>query len=179
MDLSDFTFSPLADEDVLESFDCGDGDINDFLVNDSKNYQKEKITNTYLFKDRDVIAAFFSISNDCLNDLGFGNNAWNRFHRKTRLPNAKRIRQYPAVKITRLGVHLAYQGHGLSHQLLDFIKAWTFIEHKPACRLLLLDAYNQEKPLSVYMKNDFTFLLTNDKDDKSRIMYFDLMRLEQ
>lgn len=101
-----------------------------------------------------------------------------KLHRKIKLPNEKRIRQYPAVKIARLGIDKKYKGNGLSHQLLDFIKGWTFIEHKPACRLLILDAYNKPVQLSTYQKNDFTFLLDSDKEEKHRFMYFDLMRLE-
>ena len=178
MDLSDFAFYLLNEDEILDSFDCNDDEINEFLLEDSKNFQNEKITNTYLFKEGNEIVAFFSISNDCLNDLGYENSIWNKLHRKIKLPNEKRIRQYPAVKITRLGIDKKYQKNGLSHQLLDFIKGWTFIEHKPACRLLILDAYNQPKQIAMYQKNDFIFLLESDKDEKHRFMYFDLMRLE-
>lgn len=178
MELSDFYFSALNEKDDLGAFDCGDKEINEFLIEDSKNFQEEKITNTFLFKEGNVIVAFFSISNDCLNDLGYENSIWNKLHRKINLPNEKRIRQYPAVKITRLGIDKNFQGKGISHQLLDFIKGWTFIEHKPACRLLILDAYNQPKQIAMYQKNDFIFLLQSDENHKQRFMYFDLMRLE-
>lgn len=179
MELSDFYFSSLKDEDNLSSFDCDDEKINEFFKEDSKNFQKEKITNTYLFKNsQDKIVAFFSISNDCLNDLGYENKVWNKLHRKIKLPNDKRIRQYPSVKITRLGIDKSIQGKGISHQLLDFIKFWTFTEHKPACRLLILDAYNKERQLKMYQTNDFIFLTDIDKDKEHRFMYFDLLRLE-
>lgn len=178
MELSDFSFSSLSEDDILENFDCGDEKINEFFIEDSKDFQREKITNTYLFKEGNDIVAFFSISNDCLNDLGYENSIWNKLHRKIKLPNEKRIRQYPAVKITRLGVDKRFQGTGLSHQILDFIKGWTFISHKPACRLLILDAYNHPKQISIYQKNDFNFLLASDEGEENRFMYFDLMRLD-
>ena len=178
MDLSVFSFSSLCDKDILENFDCEDKKINEFFIEDSKKFQEEKITNTYLFKEGNNIVAFFSISNDCLNDLGYKNSIWNKLHRKIKLPNEKRIRQYPAVKITRLGIDKKYQGFGLSYQLINFIKGWTFIEHKPACRLLILDAYNKHQQISMYQKNDFIFLLDSDENEEHRFMYFDLMRLE-
>ena len=178
MDLSDFAFSLLSDDEVLDNFNCEDDEINEFFLKDSKNFQNEKITNTYLFKEGNEIVAFFYISNDCLNDLGYENSIWNKLHRKIKLPNEKRIRQYPSVKITRLGIEKKYQKKGLSYQLLDFIKGWTFIEHKPACRLLILDAYNKPKQIAMYEKNDFVFLLESDKEEKHRFMYFDLLRLE-
>ena len=104
MDLTDFIFSSLNNDDILDNFDCEDNEINQFLIEDSKNFQSEKIANTYLFKENYKIVAFFSISNDCLNDLGYKNSIWNKLHRKIKLPNEKRIRQYPAVKIARLGI---------------------------------------------------------------------------
>ena len=92
MNLFDFAFSSLHNDDVLDNFDCEDNEINEFLLEDSKNFQSEKITNTYLFKENNEVAAFFSISNDCLNDLGYVNSIWNKLHRKIKLPNEKRIR---------------------------------------------------------------------------------------
>ena len=181
MGLEDFTLKKLNENIDLSSFDCGLEDINEFLREDSFNYQKQNISNTYLFVDEmNRVKCFFSISNDCLNDLGeikgFTNSIWNRFHRK-RIPNEKRIRQYPAVKIGRLGVDKSLHRSGIGSQMLDFIKGWTFVEHKPACRLLLLDAYNQEKQVNYYIRNDFRFLLDMDEKDTTRIMYFDLSSL--
>jgi hypothetical protein len=182
MELTDLYLAKLSREliEANNSFDCGDSDINDFLQQDALNFEKEKIANTYVFHDEDLnIVAFFAICNDCLNDKGaYESKTWNKLHRKIKLPNQKRIKQYPSVKIARLGIDLKHQGIGLSHQILDFIKGWTFIEFKPACRLLILDAYNKEKQLSVYLKNDFVFLHDKDINDKHRFMYFDLLRLE-
>jgi GNAT superfamily N-acetyltransferase len=181
--LSDFTFIQLDNEVVLQHFDCDDADINEFLKEDALNYQNQYIADTYLFVDNlKAIVAFFSISNDCLNDLGevkrYTKTIWNRLHRKIYIPNDKRIRQYPAIKIGRLGVSKSYQRHGLAYQLMDFIKGWSVIDHKPACRLLLLDAYNQERQVKYYQRNGFNFLLDNDANDRTRIMYFDMLRLQ-
>lgn len=179
MHLFDFHFSELTENDKFESFDCGEIEIDKFLKEDSINFQNEKMTNTFIFKNNeDKVVIYFSISNDCLNDVRYENNVWNKLHRKIKLPNEKRIRQYPSVKITQLGIDKSIQGKGLSHQLLDFIKYWTFEQHKPACRLIILDSLNKELQISTYLKNDFVFLSDLDKDSKHRFMYFDLLRLE-
>lgn len=179
MHLFDFHFSELTENDKFESFDCGEIEIDKFLKEDSINFQNEKMTNTFIFKNNeDKVVIYFSISNDCLNDVRYENNVWNKLHRKIKLPNEKRIRQYPSVKITQLGIDKSIQGKGLSHQLLDFIKYWTFEQHKPACRLIILDSLNKELQISTYLKNDFFFLSDLDKDSKHRFMYFDLLRLE-
>lgn len=93
MELSDFEFGSLNSALEIANFDCVDTDINDFLKDDAINYQHQKIANTYCFFQDNKVVAFFSISNDCLNDLGYTNTVWNKFHRKTKLPNEKRIRQ--------------------------------------------------------------------------------------
>lgn len=177
MDLLDFGFSPLLDSYDLSCFDCDDEDINEFLKEDAFNYQKEKMANTYVFHQSNKVIAFFSILNDCLYDKGFENNIWNKFHRRRNIPNNKRIKQYPAIKIGRLGVSKEYQGVGLAYELMDFIKGFSILEHKPACRLLLLDAYNKTQQLQYYERNGFVFLSDTTTEDKTRLMYYDLNQL--
>jgi GNAT superfamily N-acetyltransferase len=182
LELSDFTFVELTDEYELGNFNSGVDDITNFLFEDSKNYQRERMANTYLFvDDNHDIVAFFCISNDCLVDKGeekgFSNKIFNRFHKKIKLPNPKRIRQYPAIKVGRLGVDEKYHRTGLSYDLMDFIKGFSLKDHKPACRLLLLDALNKERQIKYYEKNGFTFLLEDDVHNENRIMYFDLLHL--
>lgn len=183
LDLDKLYFSKLSDRSLVDKFDCDLDDITSFLQDDALNYQDQKIANTYIFTDLNKnILAYFSISNDSLNDLGnekgFTSTVWNRLHRFIRLTNSKRIRQYPSIKIGRLGVHKSLHGTGLAYQLMDFIKGWVTIGHKPACRLLVLDAVNQPKQLRYYGRNKFKFLLDADHNNKTRIMYYDLLKLK-
>ena len=183
MELSDFSFLELTEDYKFGNFNCNEDDITNFLFEDAKDYQREKMANTFLFVDNNNdIAAYFCISNDCLIDRGeekgFTNTTFNRLHRKINLPNAKRIKQYPAIKVGRLGVDLKYQGTGVAYQLMDFIKGFSILDHKPACRLLLLDALNKERQIAYYQKNGFAFLLDSDTESKNRIMYFDLNKLD-
>lgn len=177
MELADLDFRELNSFIDLSSFDCNDSDLNGFLKSDSLDYQKQLISKTYLFTTTEEIVSFFSISNDNLMDKGYENSIWNKLHRKTNIPNAKRIRQYPAIKIGRLGVSSSYQKKGLGRQMLDFIKNLTLKESKSACRFILVDAYNKPEVLNFYANNDFTLLLEDDTNEKTRIMYFDLIRL--
>ena len=110
-------------------------------------------------------------------EKGYTNTTFNRLHRKIHLPNDKRIRQYPTVKVGRLGVNKKYHGTGIAYDLMLFIKGFSVADHKPACRLLLLDALNKEKQIKYYQKNGFEFLLEEDKDAENRIMYFDLIKI--
>lgn len=177
MQLSDFEFDLLSVDHDLSEFDCDDPDINEFLKEDAIHYLNERMANTYVFHYKNNVVAFFSILNDCLHDKGFENGVWNRFHRKRKIPNTKRIKQYPAIKVGRLGVTKNYHGSGLAYQLMDFIKGFSLLEHKPACRLLLLDAYNKPQQLSYYERNGFVFLNDFNVNEKTRLMYYDLIQL--
>jgi len=181
LNIQDFAFIPLSEKNDLNGFDCDDHDINEFLKNDAIHYSREKLASSYLFiNESDEVVAFFSLSNDCLKDLGdnkgYDNSIWNKLHRKTTLPNPKRIRQYPAIKIGRLGIDKKLQRTGLASQLLDFLKVWLLEGNKPAFRFLILDAYNKERQIKYYQRNGFDFLLNKDEKEVTRIMYFDMMQ---
>ena len=179
MNITDFTFKPLSTSTDLSNFDCGDLDINDFLIIDALSYQEQRMANTYLFFDDPTqqIVAYFSASSDNLKSETFENRTWNRLHRKTKIPNPKRIRNYPSVKVGRLGINSLFHKKGLGSQLLDFIKVWIFRDAQIANRFILVDAYNKASVVEFYQKNDFTLLLSDDVEDNTRLMYFDLMRL--
>lgn len=183
MGLSDFTFIPLSENINLSNFDCNDQDINGFHKDDALNYQQDNMANTYLFvSNDDDIMAYFSISTDSLNDMGedaMKNTRWNRFHRKEKISNFKRIRSYPSIKIGRLGVCKSQQKTGISYELMDFIKGYSILDIKPACRLLLIDAYNKERQINYYKKNGFEFLKDDEEDSRleKRTMFFSLSKL--
>lgn len=42
----------LAEDERIESFDCGDADVNDFVLNDAQPYRKEKLAVTYTLLDK-------------------------------------------------------------------------------------------------------------------------------
>ena len=44
-------FERLSDNHVFLPFDCGDEDINDFLLTQAVHYQKELLAVTYLLED--------------------------------------------------------------------------------------------------------------------------------
>ena len=165
-------FVRLKDDSDITSFDCGDIDLNDFIVNDARNYQTELLSVTYLFEtNKSKVAAFFSVSNDSLRDNDF--EKWNNLSRK--VSNRKRRKEYPAVKIGRLGVSVEHRGIG--SEIIFFIKNWFTTENKTGCRFVLVDAYNRPDVIQFYEKNDFQFLTDKDSEKKTRLMYFDLIRM--
>ena len=174
LELLDLEFKRLNNESSIVGFNCGDEDLNDFLHHDALPYQVELLTVTYLFSDKnDKTLAFFSVSNDALKDQDF--EKWNKISRK--VPNRKRRKDYPAVKIARLGVDTSLHGKKLGTQIMQFIKNWFAHENKTGCRFLLVDAYNKNETVGFYESNGFGLLTEKDVAKRTRLMYFDLTRM--
>lgn len=162
-----------ADEQI-RSFNCGDLDLNDFLLNEAAPFRKALLAVTYIFEEKSTkqIAAFFSLANDKVSLSDFENKTeFNRF-RKVRFVNEKRLKSYPAAKLCRLGVDESLKGCRIGTVLLDFIKSFFVIDNKTGCRFLTVDAYSDAVPF--YLKNGFVPLHEEDKNDDTRLLYFDL-----
>lgn len=145
IDKENFVISKLDESESVKAFDCGDDDLNDFIVNECMLYRKEKLAVTYVLEpeqdtNHENIAAFFSLSNDRISLADFDNKTnYNRFSK--RFNNHKRLKSYPAVKIGRLGVSQTMKGLSLGSSLLRFIKMYFLIDNKTGCRFVTVDAY--------------------------------------
>jgi len=169
----------LGENEKVESFDCGDADLNDFILNDALLYRKEKLAVTYIYvnkQDETKVAAFFCLSNDRISLKDFENKTkYNKFSR--RFNNRKRLKSYPAAKIGRLGVDVSMKGLNIGTMLLDFIKHYFVADNKTGCRFITVDAYADAVPF--YLKNGFIPLNDDDIDEPTRLLYFDLNDLDE
>ena len=174
--LSKYQLVRFSEEANLAGFDCGDEDLNDFILNDAKKYAAELLATTFLFidsKNTNKVVAFFSVANDKINYQDGQKPFWNKLAR--RIPNHKRRKSYPAVLLARLGVSSDYQGHNIGSQIIIFLKGWFTIRNKTGCRFLLVDSYNCERVINFYSQNEFQ-CLKDDEGLETRSMYYDLMR---
>ena len=190
---------------ACEEFDCGKDDLNDFFLNASAAYSRDLLGKSYCFtlsSNPAIIVCAFTLSNDSIKMSHLPNARKKRVNK-----NVARLKQknsYPAVIIGRLGVSKNFQGLNVGAELMDFIKAW-FIDsgNKTGCRFVVVDAYNEERPIRYYQKCGFDFLipdktaelkytrntaikdavdLTEPKEEDAvfldtRLMFFDLIRL--
>ena len=158
------------------TFDCGNDDLNEFFFQDSAHFDNELMAVTYVWIENSKVTGFFSVSNDTISRKVDG-TAYNRASRN--VPNTKRFKTLPAVKIGRLAVHKDWQGKGLGSFLLNYIKYWFTNDNKTGCRFIVVDAVNVAETVSFYEKNEFKFLSSKDSDEKTRLMFFDLMTIKQ
>ena len=177
MDFSKLAQIQLSSDTEIKPFRCSEEDLNSFLFEDAKYFQKELMAVTYLIEDHDLnlTVAYFSLLADKITFNPEEKSAWNRLNRN--IPNSKRRKSYPALKIGRLAVNQEYAGTGLGTFILDSIKyAFTTVK-RLGCRFITVDALNTATPF--YQKNGFKFFTESDRDDITRLMFYDLKSFEE
>lgn len=168
-----YSIRRLNKGEKIKSFNCGDTDLNDFIMHECSLYRNALLAVSYVAEtDAGKTLAYFSLANDKVSLSDFENKTeFNRF-RRPRFVNEKRLKSYPAVKICRLGTDTSTRGYCLGSELLYFIKSYFMENNKTGCRFVTVDAYAAAVPF--YLKNGFVPLTDNDKDDLTRLLYFDL-----
>lgn len=172
MDFSNLVQIQLSSKTDILPFRCTENDLNSFLFEDVRHFQKELMAVTYLIEDREkgFTVAYFSLLADKISFSPDEKTVWNKLNRN--IPNSKRRRHYPAVKIGRLAVSEQYSGTGVGTFVLDSIKyAFTHVK-RLGCRFLTVDALKAATPF--YEKNGFQFFTELDKGDATRLMFYDL-----
>ena len=100
---SKYSIRKLQNGEDTHLFDCGDEDLNDFILNEAKLYRKELLAVSYVLEqvESHLVHAYFSMANDRISLADFESKTeFNRF-RKVRFVNEKRMKSYPAVKLCR------------------------------------------------------------------------------
>jgi len=171
-----FALEPLTEQQFPLTFDCGDSDLNDFFRNDVRDHERQLFTKTYCLYGYDAemagksrIVGLISYSNDSVRIKDF------RDHEEE-IPEKKRYPNIPAVKIARLAVQQDFQHLGIGSLLLNLTKVFFVTNNRTGCRLLTLDAYNDSRVLSFYMRSGFQFIHDKDRHKRNRIMFYDLNR---
>lgn len=62
MDYSDIHILRLEEDEKVESFDCGDEDLNDFITNEAQPYRKALIATSYTMMTRMTPRGFYTLT---------------------------------------------------------------------------------------------------------------------
>lgn len=164
----------LAKDYNISSFDCGDEDLNAFLDEDAIPFQEKRIATTYVVNIDGKISAYFSLLNDKISRTDVSKSAWRKL--KKLFAHSKHRSNYPAIKIGRFAVSKEFASQGLGSAIMDAIKQSTNKNSKySAFRFLTVDAYLSAIPF--YIKNGFVEMLSEQENNTTRTMYFDMLNL--
>lgn len=176
MDISELSLFKVDKETTFKPFDCGDTDLNDFLIEKSIFYKSEFLSTTYVLEDSERTVAFFSIFNDSLHaeEGDFASkSAFQRFLKELVSHPKRHHKSFPAIKVGRLAVCKDAQGKGIGKMIMDYIIDLA-INHNEACgcKLITVDAY--ASALEFYTNLKFDYLTPKDSDSDTRQMFLDL-----
>ena len=166
----------LTQDYIITTFDCGDDDLNAFLVEDAKGAIEKRVAKTLIIEDESRIVAYCSLLNDRISRQDVTNSHWKKI--RERFPTSKQFRSYPCVKIGRLAVTKDYPGQHLGRQLINSIKMLlNENDSYSAFRFLTVDAYISA--VGFYESMGFVKLTRKEEDEHTRLMYFDMLELEE
>jgi len=112
---------PLTPDYPLVAFDCGDDDLNKFLLDDAKPAQELRIANTFIVEaDDGRIAAYFCLLNDKISKSEVIGSRWKKI--RSSFPRDKQFSSYPSVKIGRFAVSLDFRGENLGTDTMKKLK---------------------------------------------------------
>ncbi len=169
---------PEQHGEILSSFDCGDPDLNEYFQKDALPNKEALVGQPYYLCEataETIPVALLDLCNDSVRRKSSKQQPG-----YSDIPDVGQAKHYPflpAVKITRFGVSKHFQGMNVGSHTLNMIKKLFVTENRTGCRFLTIDAYNDEKVLRFYQKNEFQFFYDKDRDKKTRSMFYDLKRL--
>ena len=82
----------LEEEEKIESFCCGDADLDDSIVNEAPFYRDALLAVSYVMEENRKPIAYFSLANDRISIQDFETNTEFNPFRRTRFVNEKRIK---------------------------------------------------------------------------------------
>lgn len=161
----------LTEDHVFKPFDCGEEDLNEFLLSDAKDYLHRLVSVTYLIETNERTVAFFSVSNDRVAISDTDKATWRKI--KKLFPHAKHRSDYPAVKIGRLGVDKVFKGQHIGSDILSYVKRLFITNNRTGCTFVTVDALRSAIPF--YMRNGFVVMdksvLENDSLETCPLYY--------
>ncbi len=166
----------VSSDTVFKPFDCGDEDLNEFLLKKAIQYANEHLATTFVIENESVTVAYYSIFNDSVNaqNIAFASKtAFKRFLQDLVSHPKRHLKSYPAIKIGRLGVTKTIQNSGLGKMIVNsIIELAINANENCACKIITVDAYAQS--LKFYERLGFKFFSESDKGNDTRQMYLNL-----
>jgi predicted GNAT family N-acyltransferase len=151
MDLARLRAEVLKREHKTDGFDCGDVNLNSFLNCDALNWQSRMIAVTRVITFHDQIIGFYCLSADSI-----------RLDTSELEPGLeeKRILDWPAVKIGRLGRSISYRAQGIGEFIFQrAIGEIREVSKSIGVRFVTVDAY----PTKVGWYEKFGFIKNTHK----------------
>jgi ribosomal protein S18 acetylase RimI-like enzyme len=172
-----FSIYRISPDEILSGFDCGDEDLNEFLLKDAPDYERSGLAVTKIIRNQwGKIVAFWSLANDAISTATteLSNRQFHRFRERFEEPKQV-LKSFPAVKLARLGVDIEFQRSSFGEFILQKIELQA-LESFSAVAFITVDAYQNPKAVAFYKKHGFEYLTEKDEGRPVRFMVKQLLR---
>ena len=160
----------IDDKHDLSSFKSYEKELVDFIIEDARNNQKQKLSVTFLWFYEKNLVGYVTLLNDKINLEG---NLKEFFRGKD-----IHYKSLPALKIGRLCVHDDFLKRGIGRLMVLFAikQANEISENKSGCRFITLDAKRNEKREldSIHFYKKIGFNVLKERTKGTMPMYLDL-----
>ncbi len=161
---------------LIDEFDCGTPDLNEFIQEDALIQQEKNLSVTYLYflkKNKTSLVGFITLSADMVNVKNINKNLEKRFREK----NIK-YHPLPALKICRMGVNSEFQRMGVGEIMFYFSMGLIKdINKKIGCRFLYVDSKHES--INFYKRMGFQYYKKKKTDKRPTIpFYIDVLEYE-
>lgn len=157
----------LTEKHDLSGFSCTNEDINDFIHNEARDFQNERLGISYVCMYADRIVGFVTLS---MADL-----------KKERMGSEDKLQigkeNYPALQIGQLATCKDLESRGIGTFLCDFSLGMAYkLFEKVGCRFLVLNA--KEDVIGFYEQYGFK-LLPDQKKRREPVMFLNIFSKKQ
>lgn len=151
----------------ISNFDCGDSELNGFLLENSMVEMKTKMNVTYVAIYNSSVIAYFTLSSD---SIKINSDDKQYFEEK-----GIRYVNFPALKIGRLAVDKNHHQKGVGTEIILRIVGFIInLSERIGSRFITVDAYVNSHDF--YRKNNFVEF-TKNKNSRYVALYFDPFKI--
>ena len=163
IDINSLVFSKLTDDSDVSTFSCSDSkDLEDFLRNDAKTGQHEKIGTTYLVHSGTLLVGFFALSMGCIKS---------EHVKSMSLEIEDPPNNYPALLLARMATKDGLRSQGIGREMLKHVFAVAFkLTDQIGCRFVKVDAKKDERTIQFYKKNGGFVRITENDDTMQMVV---------
>ncbi|MDR0912609.1 MAG: GNAT family N-acetyltransferase [Methanobrevibacter sp.] len=137
IDFNNIKIKLLTENNVINQFDCGNTDLNEFLQKDAIIQKNFMLNTSYLVYYDDKIVGFFTLSTDIINLKKLSDSYKEKFEGKE-----IKYKTFPAIKLGRLAIDKEFQQKGIGELLIQWIINYSLsISKNIGFRFISIDAY--------------------------------------
>jgi hypothetical protein len=146
----DLYHATISEGLIPSDFDCGNDDLNDFLLTDAINYNDARVAITFLVFYFGIPIAYYSVGMDCIKLKSRESKAIVKEHHLVR-----KYSEYPAIKIYRLGVCSEYKKRDAGSNIVLFVLGYVVRDLQPLVGVRFVSVDALEKSVGFYERLAF------------------------